>query len=82
MSLFLPIPPATISFHASAVCFVPRNMTRLAPPAIETPDESPVGPGIGAVAHLSCISGGSRRRNSPMFHGPVIIIANVPLANS
>ena len=32
-------------------------------------------PGMGAVAHLLWKSGGVRRRNSPMFQGPVIHIA-------
>src|SRR6476646_8342811 len=72
----------SISSHDSFGCAEPLNTTRLEPPAFDTPDGAPVGPGSGAVAHDCCISGGRRCSNSPMFQGPVIHIAKVPRANS
>ena len=71
-----------MSFHASSFRLDERNRTRLEPPAREVPGPAPSGAGIGAVAQERCISGGSLRRNSPMFQGPVIHIANVPRPNS
>ena len=59
-----------MSAHASAGCSLRSNTTRLEPPATETPGVPAVGPGIGAVAHST--PAGSRRRNSPMFQGPVM----------
>ena len=70
----------SISAQASFGCFVDRNMTSEEPPANDTP--GPSGPGSGAVAHTCCIESGSRRANSPRFHGPVTIMANVPRSNS
>jgi hypothetical protein len=58
----------SISFQAASLRFDPRISTRLEPPAVETP--GPSGPGSGAVAQSFWRSGGRRRRNSPMFHGP------------
>jgi hypothetical protein len=58
-----------------------RKITRLAPPASDTPGGSPVGAGIGAVAQRPWKEAGRRRRISPTFHGPVMIIAKVPSAN-
>ena len=72
----------SISFHAAAGCAERRKTTRLDPPASEIPLESPVGPGSGAVPHAFWSSAGSRVFISPMFHGPVIHIANRPRANS
>jgi hypothetical protein len=64
------------------LCCEERNNTRLDPPAIETPLESPVGPGSGAQAHAFCICGDSRFLNSPMFQGPVMYMLKVPRSNS
>src|ERR671938_1253055 len=68
--------------HAAALFGDARKMTRLDPPARETPEESPVGPGRGAVDHLSCTAAGSRFAKSPMYHGPLMYIAKVPRPNS
>ena len=58
-----------ISFQAASLRREPLKMTRLEPPAVDTP--GPSGPGNGAVAQSSWRSAGRRRRNSPMFQGPV-----------
>ena len=59
----------SISCHAAALRGERLKITRLEPPAVETP--GPSGPGSGAVAQSSCRSRGRRRRNSPMFQGPL-----------
>ena len=58
-----------ISFQAASLRLECLKTTRLDPPAVDTP--GPSGPGKGAVAQSPCRSAGRRRRNSPMFQGPV-----------
>jgi hypothetical protein len=58
-----------ISFQAASFRRELLKMTRLEPPAVETP--GPSGPGKGAVAQSPCRAAGRRRRNSPMFQGPL-----------
>jgi len=54
--------------HAASPCLPPANTTRLDPPGAADP--MPSGPGFGAVAQLSSMSGARRLSRSPMVHGP------------
>ena len=72
-----------MTFHASGLCREPRKIPRLDPPEKDAPGHGvPSGAGSAAVIHSPCCAGGSRCRNSPRFHGPVIHIATFPRANS
>src|SRR6266849_5261168 len=66
------------NFHASVLRSDFLKITRLDPPARETPGVCASRPGRGAVFHLSWSSGGRRFLNSPTFHGPVTYMAKKP----
>ena len=70
-----------MSLRAAAFFCDARKITRLEPPAIDTPGVFASRPGSGAVLHLSCRSAGRRRRHSPTFHGPLMNMAKSPCAN-